>query len=442
MKRLRLVNIGRQAGRAEWQMTKGTRRSKRIALFGHFDGTNLGNEATLQATLYHLQRLYPDSEVTCICTGPQTTALTYGVGAFPIARTYMKFWAPRNPLSKLARKICVIIGEPFRWLEGVAKLWGVDIFIVPGTGLVNDAYGLMGWGPYSLFRWAVIAKICRCRLAFVSIGAGPFYSTIGKFCVRSFLSLADFRSYRDETSRLCLQRIGFSTDQDRIFPDLAFSLPKGAISPREGGAMGVGAVVGLGVMTWADRYSKHGPDDGAQSNYLQSFAKLARWLLVRGYNVRLLIGDFMDVSSKQALLQAIGPHDKDRVIDEPICSVGDLMSQLAATDAVVATRFHNALLALLCEKPVIAVSFHHKCDELMNAMGLSNYCLDSGDLESEALIEKFRRLEANTDSLKAAIRERNKRFRDALDEQYRLVFDGMNSRPLAPSGAVFGTSRG
>ena len=207
-------------------MSTSVGKPKRIVVFGHFDGTNFGNEATLQAALYNLRRIQPDAEVTCICTGPKITSATYHIRAIPIARRYLKFWAPRDPLSKLVRKVCLAIAEPIRWAESIAALWGADMFIVPGTGLLTDAYGLWGWGPYSLLRWSVIAKICRCRLAFISVGAGPFHGTIGRFCVRSFLSLADFRSYRDEASRFCLQDIGFSADGDRVFPDLAFSLPK------------------------------------------------------------------------------------------------------------------------------------------------------------------------------------------------------------------------
>ena len=75
-------------------MSKRAGQPRRIALFGHFDGTNLGNEATLQAALYHLRRIQPDAEVTCICTDPQTTAATYHIRAIPIARTYVKSWAP------------------------------------------------------------------------------------------------------------------------------------------------------------------------------------------------------------------------------------------------------------------------------------------------------------------------------------------------------------
>jgi polysaccharide pyruvyl transferase WcaK-like protein len=411
-------------------MSKRAGQPRRIALFGHFDGTNLGNEATLRAALYHLRRIQPDAEVTCICTDPQTTAATYHIRTIPIGRTYVNFWAPRNPLGKVARKFCVAIGEPIRWLEGILTLWGTDLLIVPGTGLLTDAYGLMGWGPYSLFRWSVIAKICGCRLAFVSVGAGPINSAAGKFFVRSLLSLADFRSYRDEPTAHYLQGIGISADRDRVFPDLAFSLPENALSTCDS-TMGAGAVIGLGVMGWADRYSKQGPSDAAQATYFQALAVTARWLLARGYNIRLLIGDLGDARAKQAFQQLLEQPptkcDRQRIIDEPINCVADLLSQIAATDAVVATRFHNILLALLCGKPVISISFHQKCDSLMAAMGMSDYCLNSGDLEPGRLIETFRRLEVNANALKPMIRERNKRFRDTLDQQYQLILNGMQS---------------
>src|SRR5262249_26981441 len=152
-----------------------------------------------------------------------------------------------------------------------------------------------------------------------------------------------------------------------------------------------------------------GQGDASYLAYLDSLATLADWLLARGHDVRLLIGDFADVRAKQELKGLLRKRPafsvEAIVVDEPIRSLDELLSQIAATDIVVATRFHNVLLALLCEKPVISISFHHKCASLMNAMGLSGYCMDINNLNADELMEKLRDMELNADSIKTSIRQ-------------------------------------
>jgi polysaccharide pyruvyl transferase WcaK-like protein len=155
-------------------------------------------------------------------------------------------------------------------------------------------------------------------------------------------------------------------------------------------------------------------------------AIFARWLLAQQNDVRLLIGDVADNDTKREfwdfLRERFSECEDGHIIDEPVYSVESLLSQIAETDIVVATRFHNVLLALLCNKPVIAISFHHKCESLMAAMGLSDYCLDIGTVKADALIEKFLDLKSNSDRLKPIIREKVEQFRQELDEQYKAIF--------------------
>jgi polysaccharide pyruvyl transferase WcaK-like protein len=89
----------------------------------------------------------------------------------------------------------------------------------------------------------------------------------------------------------------------------------------------------------------------------------------------------------------------------------------------VATRYHNVIFSLLCDKPVIAISFHHKCDSLMAAMGLSTYCLDINNLRKEMLINKFLELEKNASILQEVTRERVKECSAALERQYKIIFN-------------------
>src|SRR5262249_57289389 len=82
---------------------------------------------------------------------------------------------------------------------------------------------------------------------FVSVGAGPIRSRAGGLLLRVALSLADYRSYRDEPSRAAVSALGLRTARDEIYPDLVFGLEADG-APGEPTATTSRPVVGLGLM--------------------------------------------------------------------------------------------------------------------------------------------------------------------------------------------------
>ena len=163
------------------------------------------------------------------------------------------------------------------------------------------------------------------------------------------------------------------------------------------------------------------------SAYLEVLVEFVRWLLAQDYDVRLLIGDVADQpvtkEFKSLLKQRSVTPEEGRIIDEPVASVDDLLKQLESTDLVVATRFHNVLLSLLLAKPVVAISFHHKCYSLMRQMGLLQYCQDINRLDTKELIEQFCDLEKNAERLRPLIKHKTDEFRTALNEQYSYIVE-------------------
>lgn len=424
------MSIARRAEREEDNLKEVKRKRKKISFFGNFGTGNLGNESTLQGILYNLRQHLPDAEVNCICTGPEVTAAMHNITAIPM---HVLFVRPEllqnNFLTKFLRKVFIgIPSELYRWLQAFRALKGTDMFIVPGTGLLTDAYGLSSWGPYNMFKYSLVAKLRRCKLLFVSVGAGPIYSAPGRWFIKSALSLADFRSYRDNSTIKYLKSIGFATNIDRVYPDLAFSLPE-AVIPRADIPKRRRPVVGLGLMEYAGRYSVDKPNNAIYRAYLENLVFLVRWLLAHEYDVRLLIGDIFDSHVTQEFRDLLKErsltYDEGRIIDEPVFSVEQLLSQLSATDVIVATRFHNVLFALVLNKPVISIAFHHKCVSLMETMGLSEYCQDINCLDADRLIEQFCDLEKNAERLRFLIKQKTEEFRRALDEQYSFIFKDM-----------------
>jgi polysaccharide pyruvyl transferase WcaK-like protein len=407
-------------------------RPARICILGLFGQGNLGNECTLQALLYRTRQYFPDGELLCICTEPHDTSTRHGIRAIPISSRYLRNrntrpWSrPTGRLIRWLKRAAIgIPREVFDTIQAFRTLRGKDMLIVSGSFLTDFSSSFLDW-PYDIFKWSLIARLSGCRLLFVSVGAGPIYQPLSRWFTRRALSLAHFRSYREVSTVAYLRDIGFNRTEDRVSPDLAFDLPPALLSGAAA-ERGRRTVVGVGLMNDPGKLGAANPSPVMHRQYLEKIETFARWLLDQGYDVRLLIGDFEYDSAIARQLGAslkadLSDDDGGRVWDEPATSVEQLVSQLAATDLVVATRFHNVLLALALNKPVISISFHHKSVSLMRAMDLPDYSMEMSDLDASRLIEKFQALEGNAATLKASITRKTDEFRNQLDRQYRLIF--------------------
>jgi polysaccharide pyruvyl transferase WcaK-like protein len=122
-------------------------------------------------------------------------------------------------------------------------------------------------------------------------------------------------------------------------------------------------------------------------------------------------------------MQANHPGHSGQLVDQPISTIDDLLTQLSKTDFVVASRYHSVLLAHLLSKPTIALSYEEKVDSLVEAMGQEAYCLPIDQFEVDTLVKRFSELEANAEAIRAVIAKRTREFRAQLEEQYERLFN-------------------
>ena len=424
---------------------------RRIALFGNFGTGNLGNEATLQAMVFSLRRFLPNAEISCICPEPEKTASEYNISAVPITAPF-PIWKRPNGSGKDGEpqqglnggisetvmeahrwfkvalrlrapiRICAYpVLEAYRWFKGIARLKDRNLLIMTGTGMLDD-YAITPFGlHYDILRWAVIAKLCRCKLLFVSVGGGPIRHPLSRCFVRMALALADYRSYRDVSSKDHLEAIGVDVKNDAVYPDLAFSLPRVGV-PANHHPRGV---IGVGLMNYYNRFGRSGNDETIYRDYLGRLALFVVRLLERRHTVRILIGDRVwDEGVRQDLRRALAErrlkYEDARIIDEPASSVDELLSQLSSVDVVVASRFHNLLLALMLRKPVVAISYHEKFQPLMDGVGLGGFCQDIEHIDVDDLIGKVVGLR-ETPGIELQIARQTESYRVALEEQYERI---------------------
>jgi len=397
---------------------------RRIAFWGNFGTSNWGNECTLQAIVQSIRARVPGVELAGICSIPADTARRHGVVAWPISerRLAITEGTATPPRSRAGRLAARLRDEWRDWRLTLQRARSVDAVVMAGTGmLTDDGEGSFGL-PYEMFRWALAAKVQGRRVAFVSVGVEPIRRPLTRWFIGAALRLADFRSYRDQRSKDNLRRIGLGSDDDAVYPDLAFSLPHPAAAATA--TAGKLPRIGLGLYEYRGRGKGSDEDAAGYRAYLDKIGGFALELLGRGHDVRIVLGDLRyDLEVLHDLRGWFAGHDlarlPGRLEDEPAQSVDDVMRQLASVDLVVASRFHNVLLALLLGKPVVSVSYEPKNDVLMQHLGLGAYCQSLDDFDPARLRAQFAALEADAARLRPVIARRAADCRAQLDRQYR-----------------------
>jgi polysaccharide pyruvyl transferase WcaK-like protein len=418
---------------------------------GRVGNGNLGDEALVAAVVAGVRRHYPDARIYGITLDPEDTVRRHGIVAYPIERSARRGMAggqtpapsgdrssarefpPRwvaavPPLHWLARAVraawrrVAILPAEVRFLRrSYAFARGTDLLVVAGSQQLNDHWDGPWRHPFVLLKWSLLARVAGIPVAFLSMGAGPLYSRLGMWFVKLSLSLARYRSVRDEDSRTCLRAAGVAP-QPPLVPDLAFGLrvqrPTTPVRPD-----GARRVIGINAMPAFDpaRWPEH--DGRVYDTYVRTLAAFADWLMVRGYRIAFFSTQLRtDPDVAREIRSLMTSSEPPGTAVPPIRSLEDLMEVLSTLDAVVTTRYHGALLALLLGKPVVALSYHPKTQALMELVGLSRNVVDLHGLDVEQLIARFVALEQDGWRLPDAVAERISAARAAVEAQYDQVF--------------------
>jgi polysaccharide pyruvyl transferase WcaK-like protein len=391
----------------------------RIALFGLFGCGNLGNDGSLEAMVGFLRRERPEAELSSICREPDAVRQAFGIETLPI-----RWNGPAHGLSgRLNRLFLKIPGKLADFALAFGHVRKADVMVIPGTGILDDFGERPSGVPYDILKWCVAARLAGTRIAFVSIGAGPIRNRLSRFLMTSAARLAHYRSYRDHQSRDFMEGVGFDTRGDAVYPDLAFALPAPVPSPHSPSGP---LRVGVGVMAYRGWYGFADGGESIFSRYIRKLADFVVRLLDGGHDVRLLMGDDEDRIAVDALMEAVGKvRPGTRLARGQVRSLGDVMEQMALTDIVVATRFHNIVCALKMCRPTISLSYARKNDVLMAEMGMAEYCQDVETFDVETLMAQFSRLSAGRDKHEQAIRERLAGFREQIEKQNACLLSGV-----------------
>jgi polysaccharide pyruvyl transferase WcaK-like protein len=332
--------------------------------------------------------------------------------------------AARGALRSL-RAAANVLHEIRYLLQSARFLRSQHLIIVSGGGQLDDEWG-GPWGhPYSLFRWALLARVLGVPMAVLSVGVGKLESLLSQRFIHVALRWASYRSFRDEGSKALLAHFRVVRD-DPVVPDLAFSLSR--VPPRRTGKPGH---VAIGMIAYGRPGSWPRENPVAYERYLACMAVFARWILQQGLTLTIVHSSGADrhaVVELRGRLQGEGT-DMRHVRIPKLELLGDFLDVLEDCDLVVGSRLHTVILAHRLHIPCIAISFDRKVEAQMTNFRQEQYCHDILDVRPEALVDSFESMVSDFDATRDAVAKATFDSRERVDQQFDNVLGVRAVRP-------------
>ena len=443
---------------------------RKIGLLDHMGLGNMGDAAIYDAFIMNISSRLPEATLLGFSLYPEETEKRHGLRSFPIRwsfptgrqRMHEANSLPSNRSVKgfLKRQpIVYAFAKPFHdCMREMIHLWrsykilsSLDLLIIAGGGQLTELYGDL---PYNVFKFCALARLARTPVFMIGVGADLLEKPKNRFFAKWSVRLSNYCSFRSVESRNLIRSLGVQKKTD-VCPDPAYSLsPEYVISKREEKitaaeaknlfrpiACGVDleaniaaeesyhqqrVKVGINPMGFCDPRRYPRKDAAIYREYLDKIEAFCLWLLAHNYCIEIFTSDIVsDVLVMEDLANRLKDHaplESYRRISLKRCfTLRELFVQMETFDFVVTSKFHGVIFSHLLSKPVIALSYMKKIEDLMLAMGHSRYCFNIERFDPQALRERFQDLVRDSSRLKLLFHKTCVDWSDAL----RIHFDNL-----------------
>jgi polysaccharide pyruvyl transferase WcaK-like protein len=455
---------------------------KTIGLLDHMGFGNMGDAAVQEAFITNIRRRLPSAHLIAFSLFPDDTQKRHNVVTFPIKWCYPALSVPSassddtvrvsrlriflksiRPLHAIVKPLHDVLQEIAHLARSYRVVRSLDLLVISGGGQLCDLHGDL---PYNVFKFCLLARLAAKPVFIVGVGADLLRSRSSRIFAKWSVRLAQFASFRSEESRQLIQSLGVNKET-HVCPDPAYALDipeyvaddgRQTLSPSESrallGSLGVALElhtgseqhstrvdsvdqssgpatiskrrVGLNPMGYCDPRRWPRKDAAVYRDHIDKLTAFSKWLLAHNFQVEIFSSDvLMDVFAiedlKDRLVSSLSEQESANLVFRPIPTLKELLRQMASFDFVVTSKFHGIVFSHMMARPVIALSYLQKMEDLMRDMGNTDYCMDIEHFESWKLIERFQSMLNQEEHLRSELQRTSTQYADAL----RVDFDSL-----------------
>lgn len=291
--------------------------------------------------------------------------------------------------SRMHRLLSIPLLRRTAFAKAYRALTETDVVISSGGTYLVDHYN---FDPRAVELR--IAKDSGAQVILWTQSMGPFKSERARAAIAQIASVVDGVHFRDAKSAEAWDRISDGPDTKSTVPDVVFALTANTAQvkssrPASGSASPKALI---SVREWSRGVDSDSVDIQPYEQMLRSGAQS---LIDQGWSVEGLSTcqgvpsyAFDDSKTFQRIFRGL-----DVSVNSAFHRPQELLVEIAASDLVITTRMHLAILSLISRKPVIAIAYEFKTIELFNSLGLSDFVVRIEDASPEWLAARIRRIQ-------------------------------------------------
>ncbi|TXD41176.1 polysaccharide pyruvyl transferase [Lujinxingia vulgaris] len=340
----------------------------------------------------------------------------------PLQRSRFKAAASLWSRGKEAAARLLLSGAEADALQTYAE---ADLIVSTGGTYLVENYDI----EPRLFDYEIALALGR-PLIFYTQSLGPFAEPKHQRRVRDIFNQASLVLLRDARSKEHLLEIGVRPDHLHVCADAVFALDVDAqlttnsVDESPAHDSEDRRNVAVSVRHWS-HFKTLSTDEGMK-RYQNAIASGVTHLVethqaeVTFISTCQGIPEYWTHDSKtaHAIVDTLPEHVRAHVrVDEAFHTPQDLVTTLASFDAVIATRMHMAILALIAGTAVLPVSYEFKTTELFERMGAGRWVEDINTIDAQSLIPKLDALFAELPAVRALLAE-------GVAEQRAIALEG------------------
>jgi polysaccharide pyruvyl transferase WcaK-like protein len=346
-------------------------RSPRVAVFGEWSGTNLGDRAIHDGVRRYFREQgwqVESYEFGALLPTPPASDLPASALAAGPSRPKWHARLPR-PVARGVRAV----RQGVRARHLLPRLASADAICIGGGALLTDINLQF---PQSLAALGKVARKLDKPLLCLGCSAEGAWSPAAERLIREFVAQAPYLAVRDQQTAARLEAVGAGPVP--VFGDFALPLDEGAAQRRRSTRyrLAINVAQGLGV------------SQGEQLRYERALAQLVTHITAHlpasGQTLIYTTGNGHDLPVAERLRRRLGALECEIQAGREVAQLREWMGLSAA---VIATRLHAAILALGARTPVVGLSPTDKLANFFDTLDIPS-CAFGPEDPPPAVLEK------------------------------------------------------